>query len=47
VTLFGALLGVLGALTAVPLAATIQILVQELTRSRRERVAEARASPIG
>ena len=32
VTLFGALLGVLGALTAVPLAATIQIFVQELTK---------------
>jgi predicted PurR-regulated permease PerM len=43
VTLFGALLGVLGALTAVPLAATIQIFVQELTRVRRERVAEAKA----
>ena len=43
VTLFGALLGVLGALTAVPLAATIQILVQELTKARRARVAEARA----
>jgi predicted PurR-regulated permease PerM len=39
VTLFGALLGVLGALTAVPLAATIQIVVQELTKARRERVA--------
>ena len=37
VTLFGALLGVLGALTAVPLAATIQIFVQELTKARRER----------
>ena len=34
VTLFGALLGVLGALTAVPLAATIQIFVQELTKAR-------------
>jgi predicted PurR-regulated permease PerM len=44
VTLFGALLGVLGALTAVPLAATIQIFVQELTKARRERVAEAKAS---
>ena len=33
VTLFGALLGVLGALTAVPLAATIQIFVQELTKA--------------
>ena len=43
VTLFGALLGVLGALTAVPLAATLQIFVQELTRARRERVASAKA----
>ena len=43
VTLFGALLGVLGALTAVPVAATIQIFVQELTKARRERVAEAKA----
>ena len=33
VTLFGALLGVLGALTAVPLAATLQIFVQELDES--------------
>jgi predicted PurR-regulated permease PerM len=44
VTLFGALLGVLGALTAVPLAATIQILVQELTKARREKVAAAKAA---
>jgi predicted PurR-regulated permease PerM len=43
VTLFGALLGVLGALTAVPLAATIQIFVQELTKARRDRVAAAHA----
>jgi predicted PurR-regulated permease PerM len=43
VTLFGALLGVLGALTAVPLAATLQIFVQELTKARRERVAAAKA----
>jgi predicted PurR-regulated permease PerM len=42
VSLFGALLGVLGALTAVPLAATIQILVQELTKARRDKVAAAR-----
>jgi predicted PurR-regulated permease PerM len=42
VTLFGALLGVLGALTAVPLAATLQIFIQELTKARREKVAEAR-----
>ena len=44
VTLFGALLGVLGALTAVPLAATIQIFIQELTKTRREKVAAARAA---
>jgi predicted PurR-regulated permease PerM len=44
VTLFGALLGVLGALTAVPLAATIQIFIQELTAARRARVAAANAS---
>jgi predicted PurR-regulated permease PerM len=43
VTLFGALLGVLGALTAVPLAATLQILVQELTKARRAKVAAAKA----
>ena len=43
VTLFGALLGVLGALTAVPLAATVQIFTQELTKARRERVAAAKA----
>jgi predicted PurR-regulated permease PerM len=47
VTLFGALLGVLGALTAVPLAATIQIFVQELTKARREQVAAARAAASG
>jgi predicted PurR-regulated permease PerM len=46
VTLFGALLGVLGALTAVPLAATIQIFVQELTKARREQVAVAKTAPI-
>ena len=44
VTLFGALLGVLGALTAVPLAATIQIFIRELTKARREQVAAARAA---
>jgi predicted PurR-regulated permease PerM len=49
VTLFGALLGVLGALTAVPLAATIQIFVQELTKARRAQVEEAKAvaQPVG
>jgi predicted PurR-regulated permease PerM len=44
VTLFGALLGVLGALTAVPLAATVQILTQELTKARREKVSATRAA---
>jgi predicted PurR-regulated permease PerM len=47
VTLFGALLGVLGALTAVPLAAMIQIFLQELTTARREKVAEAKAALEG
>ena len=42
VTLFGSLLGVLGALTAVPLAATVQIFVQELTKARREQLAAAK-----
>jgi predicted PurR-regulated permease PerM len=46
VTLFGSLLGVLGALTAVPLAAMIQIFVQELTKARREKVAEAKAAAV-
>ncbi|MFO7573018.1 MAG: AI-2E family transporter [Gaiellaceae bacterium] len=45
VTLFGALLGVLGALTAVPLAATIQIFVQELSKERRARIAALKAPP--
>jgi predicted PurR-regulated permease PerM len=43
VTLFGSLLGVLGALTAVPIAATIQLFVQELTKERRERMAAAKS----
>jgi len=38
VTVFGALLGVLGALIAVPLTGSIQIVVQELTAARRESV---------
>jgi predicted PurR-regulated permease PerM len=44
VTIFGSLLGVLGALTAVPIAATIQIFIQELTKARRDKVAAARAA---
>jgi predicted PurR-regulated permease PerM len=39
VTVFGALLGVLGALLAVPLTGSIQIVVQELTEERRRRIA--------
>jgi predicted PurR-regulated permease PerM len=46
VTLFGALLGVLGALTAVPLAATLQIVIQELTKARREEVAAAETAAL-
>jgi predicted PurR-regulated permease PerM len=42
VTVFGALLGVLGALVAVPVSASIQIVVREVTKSRRARVAAAR-----
>ena len=44
VSLFGALLGVLGALIAVPLAAMIQIFVREVTMARRAEVAEAKAA---
>jgi predicted PurR-regulated permease PerM len=44
VTLFGALLGVLGALVAVPIVASIQIVVAEMTKERRARVAEATAA---
>jgi predicted PurR-regulated permease PerM len=43
VTVFGALLGVLGALIAVPLTGSIQIVVQELTAARRQRFAVADA----
>jgi len=45
VTVFGALLGVLGALIAVPLTASIQIVVQELTAARRERIAALQPAP--
>ena len=43
VTLFGALLGVLGALVAVPITASLQIVLQEVTKAHRARIAEARA----
>jgi predicted PurR-regulated permease PerM len=47
VSLFGALLGVLGALVAVPLAATVQIFVRELTIARRATAAEEKAPASG
>jgi predicted PurR-regulated permease PerM len=37
------LLGVLGALVAVPVAASVQIVVREVTAERRARVAAAQA----
>jgi predicted PurR-regulated permease PerM len=40
-----ALIGVVGALIAVPLTASAQIVIRELTAERRERVALAHASP--
>ena len=43
VTLFGALLGVLGALVAVPVTASLQIVLKEVTTARRARIAEVRA----
>ena len=45
VTLFGALLGVLGALTAVPLAAMIQIFFQELTKARASEDRRSESGP--
>jgi predicted PurR-regulated permease PerM len=51
VALFGALLGVVGALIAVPVAATIQIILGEVTKAYRAQVArgklEARPVAIG
>jgi predicted PurR-regulated permease PerM len=43
VTLFGALLGVLGALVAVPMMAALQIVLTEVTAERRAQVAAAQA----
>ena len=45
VALFGALLGVVGALIAVPVAATIQIVLGEVTRTYRAGVASAKLEP--
>jgi predicted PurR-regulated permease PerM len=47
VTLFGALLGVLGALVAVPVTASLQIVVLEVTKAHRARIAEIRAAAEG
>jgi len=44
VTVFGALLGVIGALVAVPVTASLQIVVREATAARRARVAAVRAA---
>jgi predicted PurR-regulated permease PerM len=46
VMIFGALLGVIGAIIAVPIIASIQIVVVELTSGRRARMAELRQSEI-
>ena len=45
VMVFGGLFGVVGAIIAVPIAASIQIVVQELTADRRARMAALRATP--
>ncbi|MCZ7588939.1 MAG: AI-2E family transporter [Gaiella sp.] len=44
VTIFGALLGVLGALVAVPVTASLQIIAQEVTKARRATIEAARAA---
>jgi predicted PurR-regulated permease PerM len=46
VTLFGALLGVIGALIGVPVTASLQIVVQEYTKERRERLAALQAPEV-
>jgi predicted PurR-regulated permease PerM len=44
VMIFGALMGVVGAIIAVPIIASIQIVVRELTEDRRARMAELRSA---
>jgi predicted PurR-regulated permease PerM len=44
VLVFGTLLGVVGAIIAVPIVASIQIVVRELTARRRAEMAKLRAS---
>jgi predicted PurR-regulated permease PerM len=41
---FGALFGLIGAIIGVPIAAALQILVDELTAARRARIAAADAA---
>jgi len=41
----GAILGVLGAILAVPVAASVKLIVNDLTADRRERMAALRAQP--
>jgi predicted PurR-regulated permease PerM len=43
VLVFGALFGFIGAVIGVPIAAALQIVVEELTASRRARIAAAEA----
>ena len=45
VTIFGALFGVIGALAAVPVTASLQIIIGEVTAERRARIAAARSTP--
>ena len=47
VMIFGALLGVIGAIIAVPIIASIQIVVKELTTDRRAAMAALRGEPAG
>ena len=43
---FGALFGLIGAVIGVPIAAAIQIVIEELTAARRARIAAADAAPV-
>jgi predicted PurR-regulated permease PerM len=47
VLVFGTLLGVIGAIIAVPIVASIQIILQEVTAKRRAAMAELRAAHVG
>jgi predicted PurR-regulated permease PerM len=45
VLVFGTLLGFIGAIVAVPIAAALQIVAEELTAGRRARIAAAEPEP--